>query len=86
MISHTCSQRVLGPRSQDGELQVGSQDTGVVGTCCNSQLRGNSCTVKLTSNDFTVEISFRNLIILRLSILKIFTIFENIEQFLIAPF
>lgn len=33
-----------------------------------------------------MEISFRNLIILKLSILKIFRMFENIEQFLIVLF
>lgn len=68
-------------------VQATTQDTGIVGTRCNSRLCGNSLSVKLTSNDFTVEISFRNLIILRPSLLKkILRIFENTEQFLIAPF
>jgi hypothetical protein len=47
---------------------------------------GTSYTVKVNGNGFITEISFRNLIIVKLNTLKVFRMFENTEQFLIAPF
>lgn len=35
--------------------------------------------VKVNGNGFIIEISFRNLIIVKLNILKVFRMFENIE-------